>query len=214
LDRDTIRIYDERASDFARDWEDGQPPPDDLHAALGQYFRKGPTADIGCGSGRDTAWLAANGFDALGVDASEGLLAEARRRHPGVRFEADTLPELARLEAGAFANVLCETVIMHLAPDTVADAVRRLAALLAPGGTLYLSWRVTEGGDARDAAGRLYAAFDTGTVLDALADTGILLDERIVSASSGRVVHRLIARRTPPCVSMSGKRNTGKNTTA
>lgn len=195
MDRDTIRIYDDKAADFARDWEDDQPPPDDLYAALGQYFRKGPTVDVGCGSGRDTAWLVANGFDALGVDASEGLLAEASRRHPGVRFERDTLPDLATLPTGGFANVLCETVIMHLAPDTVATAVRRLAALLAPGGTLYLSWRVTEGGDARDKAGRLYASFDTQAVIDAIDGLEILLDERIVSASSGRIVHRLVVRR-------------------
>jgi SAM-dependent methyltransferase len=195
LDRDTIRIYDAQAADFARDWEDGQPPPDDLHAALREYFRPGPTVDVGCGSGRDTAWLAANGFDVVGIDASEGLLAEARRRHPDVRFVRDELPDLASLETGAFANVLCETVIMHLAPDTVADAVRRLAALLAPGGALYLSWRVTEGEDARDEAGRFYAAFDTAVVRGALAGTDIVLDERIVSASSGRIVHRIVARR-------------------
>jgi SAM-dependent methyltransferase len=195
MDRDTIRIYDEGADAFAGDWEDDQPPPDDLYAALKQYFRPGPTVDVGCGSGRDTAWLAANGFDSIGIDASAGLLAEARRRHPGVTFRQDTLPELASLETGAFANVLCETVIMHLAPDTVAGAVQRMAALLAPGGTLYLSWRVTEGEDTRDKAGRLYAAFETRTVLDALTGLDIVLDERIVSASSGRIVHRLVARR-------------------
>ena len=74
MDRDTIHIYDEGARDFARDWEDDQPAPDDLYASLGQYFREGPTVDVGCGSGRDTAWLAANGFDALGVDASGSVL--------------------------------------------------------------------------------------------------------------------------------------------
>ncbi len=195
MDRDTIRIYDACAADFARDWEDDQPPPDDLYAALQDYFRPGPAADIGCGSERDTAWLAAHGFDVVGVDASEGLLAEARRRHPGVRFVQDTLPDLATLKAGSFVNVLCETVIMHLARDIVADTVRRLAALLAPGGTLYLSWRVTEGEDIRDKAGRLYASFDTAVVKDALAGLEFLLDERIVSASSGRIVHRLVARR-------------------
>lgn len=195
MDPETIRIYDDRAADFARDWEDDQPPPDDLYAALCEHFRPGPTADIGCGSGRDTAWLAAKGFDVLGIDASEGLLAEARRRHPGVTFRLDALPGLQSLKIGAYANVLCETVLMHLQPDTVEDAVRRLVDLLAADGTLYLSWRVTEGGDIRDKAGRLYASFDTGVVKDTLSGTEILIDERIVSASSGRVVHRIVARR-------------------
>jgi SAM-dependent methyltransferase len=194
-DADTIRAYDKDAAAFARDWEDNQPAPDDLYAALMEHFRPGPTADIGCGSGRDAAWLAARGFDVIGVDASAGLLAEAARRHPEVRFVHDTLPALAMLEAGAYANMLCETVLMHLPPDDAIAAARRLAALLAPGGTLYLSWRVTEAADARDKTGRLYAAFEAQAVKDALDGLELLADERIVSASSGRVVHRLVARR-------------------
>ncbi len=197
MDPETIRIYDSEAAAFARDWEDEQSPPSDLRDALRAYFTPGPTIDVGCGSGRDTAWLAENGFDAIGVDASEGLLAEARRRHPGVRFQRDFLPALESLGSGVFANVLCETVIMHLPADAVTDAVSRLVSLLAPHGVLYLSWRVTDGADSRDRAGRLYAAFDTSVVRNALAGLEIALDERIVSASSGRVVHRVVGRRKP-----------------
>ncbi|MEZ5816263.1 MAG: class I SAM-dependent methyltransferase [Hyphomicrobiaceae bacterium] len=195
MDRETLRVYDEGAAGFAADWEDAQAAPDDLRAAVRTHFAPGPTVDVGCGSGRDTAWLVEAGFDAFGVDASPGLLAEARRRHPGVRFEQDALPALASLGSGRFTNVLCETVIMHLDRADIAPAVRRLAALLAPGGTLYLTWRVTEGGDARDKAGRLYASFDPTLVRDALAGMEIRLDERSVSASSGRIVHRMVARR-------------------
>ncbi len=195
MDIETISIYDRGAADFAADWEDDQPPPDDLYAILRACFRKGPTVDIGCGSGRDTAWLCGNGYDAIGVDASDGLLAEARRRHPGVIFRRDALPALETLEDGSFSNVLCETVIMHLPPAELDSAVRRMAALLAPGGTLYLSWRMTEGENMRDKAGRLYAAFGKTAVMDTLAGTDILLDECIVSESSGRVVHRIVAQK-------------------
>jgi 2-polyprenyl-3-methyl-5-hydroxy-6-metoxy-1,4-benzoquinol methylase len=195
MDLETIRGYDAKAADFAREWEDEQPAPEDLRAALRRFFRPGPSVDVGCGSGRDAAWLAETGFDVLGVDASEGLLAEARRRHPGVRFQTDSLPALATLKSGAYANVLCETVIMHLDARDIAAAVRRLVALLMPGGTLYLSWRVTRDGDQRDAAGRLYSSFDAALVRPALAGTAIELDEEIVSASSSKIVHRLVARR-------------------
>jgi SAM-dependent methyltransferase len=196
VDSETIRIYDTQGADFARDWEDDQSPPDDLRDALRTYFTFGPTIDVGCGSGRDTAWLAENGFDVIGVDASKGLLAEARRRHPGVRFQRDSLPALESVKSGAFANVLSETVIMHLSANAVADAANRLVSLLAPQGALYLSWRVTDGEDSRDKAGRLYAAFDTSLVTGALDGLEITLDEQLVSASSGRVVHRIVARRT------------------
>jgi 2-polyprenyl-3-methyl-5-hydroxy-6-metoxy-1,4-benzoquinol methylase len=190
IDPATLAAYDRAAAD----WHN-QPAPADMHALLLKHFRPGPTADIGCGSGRDTAWLAAQGFAVTGYDASEGLLAEARRRYPKLDFRAAALPELAGLPDGGFANILCETVIMHLPAGGIAQAVRRLAALLAPGGTLWLSWRITPDEDRRDEAGRLYTAFDVALVREALAGMTVLFDRGEDSASSGKPVHRLIVRK-------------------
>ena len=195
MDDKTIGIYDTGAAGFAAEWEDEQDPPDDLWAAVDAYFHPGATIDIGCGSGRDAAWLKAKGFDVVGIDASRGLIEEASRRHPDVKFECDTLPGLESLDSGAYANVLCETVIMHMPEVKALASVRRLAALLAPGGALYLSWRVTEGIGRRDDQGRLYASFEADAVKTALAGHTIELDGRIVSASSRKIVHRLVARR-------------------
>lgn len=194
MDRTTLVAYDAAAEAFARDWHE-QPAPVDLHAHVKRFFRPGLTADIGCGSGRDVAWLCANGFPAVGYDASEGLLARARAMYPQLQFETASLPELDGIATSTFDNVLCETVIMHLDRDAIAPSVRRLVSILAPGGILYLSWRVTAGADQRDAHGRLYAAFDKQLVVPALAATAILLDEDVISASSGKRIHRIVARK-------------------
>ncbi|MDI5965576.1 class I SAM-dependent methyltransferase [Streptomyces sp. SL13] len=194
MDPATLGAYDRDAAAFADDWH-GQPAPADLQAAVRRFFRPGPTADIGCGAGRDTAWLHANGYDPTGYDASAGLLAEARRRHPGVRFAPAALPALDGLPTAAFANVLCETVIMHLPQPDLAPALLRVMSLLVPGGTLYLTWRVTEGADRRDEHGRLYAAVDERAVRQALTPGVPLLDEEVVSASSGRTVRRVVVRK-------------------
>jgi len=122
-------------------------------------------------------------------------LAEARTRHPDVRFQFGALPELERLADGSFVNVLCETVIMHLEAKRVQASVRKLLALLKPRGTLYLSWRVTEGADVRDEKGRLYSVFAPSLVTEVLSDAAIELNEKRVSASSGKIVHRIVARR-------------------
>jgi 2-polyprenyl-3-methyl-5-hydroxy-6-metoxy-1,4-benzoquinol methylase len=140
------------------------------------------------------AWLCANGYPAVGYDASERLLAEARARYPGLAFHTAALPDLSEVGDAGFANVLCETVIMHLPAAEIAPAVRRLMSLLRSEGILYLSWRTTEGDDVRDGQGRLYAAFDRKRVLDGLAAATLLLDEQVVSASSGRAIHRIVAR--------------------
>lgn len=195
MDPRTLAAYDAAAATFAEEWH-AQPPPEDLHALIRRWFRPGATADIGCGSGREVAWLDANGFPAIGYDASPGLLAEARKRYPRSQFESAALPELYGIADGSFDNVLCETVIMHLDRAAIAPSVRRLLAILKPGGILYMSWRVTTGADLRDGQGRLYAAFDKAIVLDQLAAALVLLDETVISASSGKRIHRVVARKS------------------
>ena len=74
MDRQTLAAYDQDAAAFAKDWL-GQPSPVDLQEIVERFFvRGGNSADIGCGCGREVAWLHANGFSAVGFDASEGLL--------------------------------------------------------------------------------------------------------------------------------------------
>ena len=193
MDLPTLSAYDAGAESFAADWH-AQPAPSDLHALVSRFFKPGLTADIGCGSGREVAWLAANGFETIGFDPSEGLLAQARMRYPELTFQKASLPDLPSLADDAFANALCETVIMHLTRDQIPAAVRRLLAIVKPGGILYVSWRVTADADLRDASGRLYTAFEADLVRDALASSSLLLDEEVVSASSGKKIHRIVAR--------------------
>ena len=194
MDRPTVEAYDKGARAYADDWH-AQPTPTDLHDLIRRFFHRASTADIGCGSGREVAWLNAHGCPAIGYDASPGLLAEARRRYPELQFAAAALPQLDGVARDAFDNVLCETVIMHLPIAQIASACWHLVALLKPGGMLYLSWRVTEGADVRDKTGRLYSAFDASLVLDNLPGTRIVFSEDTVNQSSGKRVYRVVAQR-------------------
>jgi SAM-dependent methyltransferase len=196
MDRPTLAAYDRDAAAFATDWHE-QPAPTDLYGLVERFFIEGGlTADIGCGSGRELAWLNGHGFPAKGFDASEGLLAEARRRYPELGFARADLPELRGIAANVYDNVLCETVIMHLDRAQIAPSVRRLLDIVRPGGILYLSWRVTAGDDQRDKHERLYAGFEASLVLAELADATTLLDEEVVSASSAKVIHRVVVRKS------------------
>src|SRR3954469_5757929 len=113
MDPETLGAYDAGAEGFAKDWH-AQPMPTDLHALIERFFHPGGrTADVGCGSGREVAFLAAGGFDVVGYDASDALLEQARFRHRGLKFATAVLPDLAGVPDLAFDNVLCETVIMH-----------------------------------------------------------------------------------------------------
>jgi len=195
MDQQTLDTYDLKAAHYCEEWL-SQPTPADMQALWRRYFALGaPTADIGAGGGRDVDWLNRNGYPCAGFDASEGLIGEARKRFPGWRFQHAMLPELFGICDGAYANVVCETVLMHLPASVVPIATRNLVRILRPAGTLYVSWRVTDSADIRDSAGRLYSAFPVDAVRAELATLMVLHDAEETSQSSGRRVHRVVARR-------------------
>lgn len=193
MDPTTVAVYDAGARAYCDEWLT-QPPPEDLQALWRAHLIPGaPTVDIGSGSGRDADWLTRQGFPCEGVDASEGLVAQARLRFPALQFRVGRLPGLDCVPDATYTNVICETVIMHLAAADVAQAVLSLRRVLAPGGVIFLSWRVGEA-NTRDAAGRLYSAFPAESVRGALAPLVIAYDREETSVSSQRRVHRIIAR--------------------
>lgn len=85
--------------------------------------------DLGCGTGRHTLWLAAEGATVTGVDFSAGMLEEARRK-PGaerVRFVVHDLHERLPFEDAAFDRVVSGLVLEHLRdPDAFFAEVRRV----------------------------------------------------------------------------------------
>lgn len=96
--------------------------------------------DLGCGPGVVCGLAAERGALPTGADVSAGMVAEARRRHPGLAFVQADAVELP-FGDGAFDACVGNFVLNHLpAPEA---AVAELARVLAPGGSLALSlWDV------------------------------------------------------------------------
>ena len=191
MDRRTVEIYDTTATAFIERWLSEEPA--DMYALFRRFFRPGLTADVGSGSGRDAAWLSANGFPAIGFDVSDGLLAQARARFPHIEFRKAALPDLIGVPDRHFDNVCCETVLMHLPGEEIAAAVTRMLEILKPRGVIYMSFRITEHADLRENDGRLFTAYVGDHVRRALAGQEILFDGTVPRAAGG-TIQRLIAR--------------------
>ena len=101
--------------------------------------------DIGAGTGRDAAWLAAKGCRVLAVEPVAAFRKAGATLHRSSRIEwvDDSLPALARvLERGqTFDFVLLSAVWQHLDDQQRQLAMPNLRALTAPGGRLLLSVR-------------------------------------------------------------------------
>jgi SAM-dependent methyltransferase len=93
--------------------------------------------DLGCATGSMADFLARSGCEAVGVDASELGVAEARRLHPELRFER---ADVARLpfEDGYFDKALAADLTEHLELETLRGMFRECLRVLRPGGTLSI----------------------------------------------------------------------------
>ncbi|MGW5237371.1 DUF480 domain-containing protein [Monashia sp. NPDC004114] len=98
-----------------------------------------PVVEVGAGPGHVTAYLGDGGADAMGIDLSPIMVAEARRRFPDRSFEVGDLRRLIRPATSAgWAVVLGWYSLIHLAPSELPDAVGALVRPLAPDGWLVL----------------------------------------------------------------------------
>jgi SAM-dependent methyltransferase len=120
-------------------------PPEQIYAPVRDFLPRGPVrvADIGAGTGRDAAWLAAQGHRVLAVEPVDAFREAGIALH-GNRIEwlDDTLPELVRLQSHEpFDLVLLCAVWHHLDASGRARAMPALTQATAPGGQLILSLR-------------------------------------------------------------------------
>ena len=101
--------------------------------------------DVGAGTGRDAAALAAMGHRVVAVEPMDRFLADARAKHPSskIRWVSGSLPGLRALpaEPEQFDFVLCHAVWQHLSNGERAEAIARVATLLKPKGVFALGLR-------------------------------------------------------------------------
>jgi 2-polyprenyl-3-methyl-5-hydroxy-6-metoxy-1,4-benzoquinol methylase len=137
-------FWEARWSEVLRDHGDqiARRPPNAHLAGVVEGLRPGRALDAGCGHGSDTLWLATHGWRVTAVDFSPAALAHGRSTAEALGADVAERVEWVEgdlgswtPEAGAYDLVTC--LYVHIA-GSVEEMVRRMAAGVAPGGTLLL----------------------------------------------------------------------------
>lgn len=99
-----------------------------------------PIADVGCGPGHVADHVATTGAVVRAFDPSPGMVAEARRRYPGLDVAQAGVHQLLRpRDDDGWGAVLAWYSLIHLAPSELPAAIAALARVLRPRGWLVLA---------------------------------------------------------------------------
>jgi ubiquinone/menaquinone biosynthesis C-methylase UbiE len=95
--------------------------------------------DVGCGPGHVTAFLAGLGLNAAGIDLSDGMVAEARKRHPALEFSIGSMTALPAAD-GSWDGLVSFYSLIHMIDNgDLRAALAEYRRVLAEGGLLLLA---------------------------------------------------------------------------
>jgi SAM-dependent methyltransferase len=143
--QNTQTSYDQVAREYAEKFKDEMDDKPFDRGCLDRLRREvgslGPICDLGCGPGQIARYLHRQGVDALGVDLSPCMIAEAQQLNPDIPFHEGNMLALPDADNswGGIAAFYC---IIHIPREQVVDALREMKRALKPGGVLLVTFHI------------------------------------------------------------------------
>lgn len=137
--------YDTVAPEYAEKFKDEMDYKPFDRDCLDRLAREigdlGPICDMGCGPGQIARYLHRRGVNALGVDLSPKMVAEAQRLNPEIHFHQGNMLALPDTDNswGGIAAFYC---IIHIPREQVVVALREMKRVLKPGGVLLVTFHI------------------------------------------------------------------------
>jgi SAM-dependent methyltransferase len=145
--RELIKSYDRLARAYAERYGrelENKPFDRDLLRRFAKSLPVPTACDLGCGSGHIAAHLQSLGLEVVGIDLSPGMVDEARRRYPGVRYEVGDMLDL-KIEEDSLGGIVALYSIIHLPRRKIVAAFREMGRVLKPSGLLLVAFHRGKG---------------------------------------------------------------------
>ncbi len=182
----TISYYTNHVKELVDRYESADVS--NLHALLLSSFQGGSRLlELGCGSGRDAAFMLSNGFDVIASDAVQEMIDAAAACHKSLsgRLYRICLPRDLIPFPGPFDGVYAIATFMHLTRPGIQEVFSRISRIVVPGGRLFFSVPLCRDDvreDELDAGGRLFTSMSYSAWTDICRHAGFEIIESTTSS--------------------------------
>ena len=155
---ETITYYNQNADAFIEGTQKADMS-EQYHFFLKHLSPSCKILDLGCGSGRDSAYFSSLGFEVTAVDGSEELCKRVKE-NCGIDALCIEFEDISF--AAEFDAIWACASLLHVNKADMPDILHKVSAALKPGGILYASFKY--GHDERVSNGRFFNDYTEGNL--------------------------------------------------
>jgi SAM-dependent methyltransferase len=189
---DTLDYYNQNAAEISSRYEQAEVA--ELWQTFSRFFEAGQKVlEIGCGSGRDAAYMIKLGCDVRAIDGSVELCKKAVELHPELenRVVFHRLPEVLPFADGQFDAVVSVACLMHMQLNEISPVLAEIARVLKSRGLAFISVPIQRDDvdDAEvDCCGRQFTLISVSDWKDKFSSTGFeVIETKINPDGLGRL---------------------------
>jgi SAM-dependent methyltransferase len=172
-DKETLRVYDAKAADYAKLIDSDTKENPYLERFIARLPTGGRVLDLGCGPGLAATRMANAGLQVDAMDGSAEMVAMAAQ-HDGVTAWQATFDQITGTDIydGIWAN-FC---LLHASKEAMPHHLAAMVTALKPGGAFHIGMKLGSGSQ-RDAIGRLYSYYSEPELITLLGAAGLTAGE-------------------------------------
>jgi len=172
-DKETLRVYDAKAADYAKLIDSDTKENPYLERFIARLPTGGRVLDLGCGPGLAATRMANAGLQVDAMDGSAEMVAMAAQ-HDGVTAWQATFDQITGTDIydGIWAN-FC---LLHANKEAMPHHLAAMVTALKPGGAFHIGMKLGSGSQ-RDAIGRLYSYYSEPELITLLGAAGLTAGE-------------------------------------
>ena len=134
--KSVIDDYDDIAREYAEEFYDDTSDDRYIDKFL-QSLNGKRILDAGCGVGEDCKYVEQKGFEAIGIDLSQGMLEIAREKYPNGRFQIMDMTNITYPE-NTFDGIISNCSLFHIPRELLPQTLESFKRVLKPNGKLLL----------------------------------------------------------------------------